>query len=129
MARGQARVVQAELLGEAGPEVREDDVGAGQQPLDHRAGAGVAQVEWQRVLAAVARDEVARLAGRQRRQVADRIASERLDLDHVGAALGQELRAERDGDELAELHDLESGERPGVVRHGRLTISITGSLA
>src|SRR5205807_9076193 len=79
VARGQARVVQAELLGEAGPEVREDDVGAGQQPLDHRAGAGVAQVEWQRVLAAVARDEVARLAGRQRRQVADRTASERLD--------------------------------------------------
>ena len=111
MARRQARIVETDLLGEAGTEVGEDDVGARHQPVDHRARTGMAQVQRQRVLAAVARDEVTRLTGRQRRQVANGIALQRLDLDDVGAALGQELRAEGDRDELAELHDLETGER------------------
>ena len=83
----------------------------GHQPLDHRPRVRVAYVERQRVLALIARDEVARLAGRQRRQVAHRIALERLDLDDVRAAVGQELRTERDRDELAELHDLQPRER------------------
>ena len=78
----------------------------------------MAEVERQRVLAAVARDEVPRLAGGERRQLADRVAVERLDLDHVRAALGEELRAEGDGDELAELDDLDAGERL-LARHER----------
>jgi len=77
------------------------------------------QVEWQRALAAVARHEVARFAGRQRRQQAHRVTLDRLHLDDVGAALGEDLGAEGDRDELAELDDLDAGERAGVV-HGAL---------
>jgi hypothetical protein len=47
--------------------------------------------------------------------VAHRIAVERLDLDDVRAAVGEQLRAERDCDELTELHDVQAGERASVV--------------
>ena len=77
----------------------------------------MAEVEGERVLAAIARDEVPRLAGGERQKLAGRVAGQRLDLDDVGAALGEELRAERDGDELAELDDLEPGARL-LARHG-----------
>src|SRR5436309_11002460 len=73
------------------------------------------EVERQRVLAAVAREEVTGFAGGQRRQLAHGIALERLDLDDVSAALREDLRAEGDGDELAELDDLDAGERSHVV--------------
>ena len=77
------------------------------------------QVERQRVLAAVSRKKVTGLAGSQRRQLTDRIALDRLDLDHVRAALGEDMSAEGDGDELAELDDLDPGERSCGV-HGAL---------
>jgi hypothetical protein len=75
----------------------------------------VTQVERQRVLAAVARQEVARLARDHGRELAHRVALERLDLDDARAALGEQLGTERDGDELAELDHLDAGERTGVV--------------
>jgi hypothetical protein len=115
VALGQAPPVEAELLGQAGSEVGEHDVGAGHQPIDHRPRGGVAHVERQRVLALIARDEMARLAGGERRQVADGVAVERLDLDDVRAAVGQQLGAERDRDELAELHG-PRGRRTGERR-------------
>src|SRR5437899_2265497 len=83
-----------------------------------------------RVLAAVAREEVTGLAGGQRRQLAHGIALERLDLDDVSAALREDLRAEGDGDELAELDDLDAGERSHVVhsnssaRRGRVAANL-----
>src|SRR5437660_1681922 len=58
-----------------------------------------------------------------RRQLAHRIALDRLDLDDVGAALGEDLRAEGDGDELAELDDLDAGERARGV-HGAASVAV-----
>ena len=78
----------------------------------------MAKIERQRMLAAVAGDEVARLAGRQRRQLAHGVALDGLHLDDVGAALGENLRAEGNGDELAELDDLDAGERARGVHGG-----------
>jgi hypothetical protein len=71
------------------------------------------------VLAAVPGEKVTGLAGRQRRQLAHGISLDRLDLDDVRAALGEDLRAEGHGDELAELDDLDAGERSCGV-HGAL---------
>jgi hypothetical protein len=71
------------------------------------------------VLATISRKKVAGLTGGQRRELADRIAFDRLDLDDVRAALGEDLGAEGDGDELAELDDLDPGERACGV-HGAL---------
>jgi hypothetical protein len=116
-ARREARPVKAELGGQPRAKVRQHHVGVGEEALDDARGRGVAQVQRQRVLAAVARQEVTGLAGRQRRQLPHGIALDRLDLDDVRAALGEELRAERNGDELAELDDLDAGEWSRVV-HG-----------
>jgi hypothetical protein len=107
--------LESQLRGKPGPEVRQHDVGAREEPVDDGPGRRVAQVERQRVLAAVAGDEVARLARRQRAQLAHRIALQRLDLDDVSAALGEHLGAEGRRDELPELHHLDAGERSGVV--------------
>ena len=79
----------------------------------------MAEVEGQRVLAPVTGDEVPRLAGGQRRQLAHGVTLEGFHLDNVSAALGEDLRAERNRDELAELDDLDAGERTRVV-HGRV---------
>src|SRR5204863_891442 len=95
----------------AGAEVREDHVGAREQALDDVLNTPVAQIQRERALAAVARQEMARLARDERRELPHRITLERLDLDHARAALRQQLRAERNGDELAELDDLDAGER------------------
>ena len=69
------------------------------------------------MLAAVPGEEVTGLAGGQRRQLTHGIALDRLHLDDVSAALREDLRAEGDGDELAELDDLDAGERSHIV-HG-----------
>ena len=119
VARPEARVVEAELGGQPRPEIGEHDIGPGDQRLDDARGGGMPEVEGKRVLAAIARDEVPRLAGRERQKLAGLVAGRRLDLDDVGAALGEELRAERDGDELAELDDLEPGERLLARHDGR----------
>ncbi len=115
MARRQARPVQAQLGRQAGAEVREHDVGAGQEAVDDAPGRRMAEVERQRMLAPVPGDEVARLAGRQRRQLAHRVAVDRLHLDDVSAALRQNLGAEGNRDELAELDHLDAGERARIV--------------
>ena len=89
----------------------------------------MAEVERQRVLAPVAGDEVPRLAGGQWRQLAHGVALERLHLDHVSAALGEDLRAEGNRDELTELDDLDAGERARVVHgYARRAASISSTV-
>jgi len=44
----------------------------------------------------------------------ERIASGRLDLDHLGAEIGQDVRAEWRRDVVAELQNPEPGERAGA---------------
>ena len=41
------------------------------------------------------------------------VAAGRLDLDHVGAEVGEEHRSERAGEELAEVDDPQPFQRPG----------------
>jgi hypothetical protein len=78
------------------------------------------------VLAPIAGEEMPRLAGHQRGQMAHGIAFQRFDLDHVGAALGQHLSAEGDGDELTELDDLHTGK--WLARHwGGSSVGSVGS--
>src|SRR6266545_8147215 len=90
---------------------------AGQEARDDGRGGRITEVEGQRVLAPVTGDEVPRLAGGQRRQLAHGVTLEGLHFDNVRAALGEDLRAEGNRDELAELDDLDAGERTRIV-HG-----------
>src|SRR5881628_3764840 len=75
----------------------------------------MAQVEGQRVLAAVTDQEVTALAAAKRGDVAARLALQRLDLDHVGATVGEHLSRPRHGDEVAEFEHRDARER--LVSH------------
>jgi len=117
--RPELLVLEPELGGEAGAHVGQDDVGACEERLEDLARVGMAQIERQRVLAAVADEEVPALAAAERRDVTARLALERLDLDHVGAAVGEDLPRPRHRDEVAELDDGDAGE--GTLGAHRLT--------
>ncbi len=69
------------------------------------------EVEDDRPLAAVQRDEVAPEARGDRHDVAIAVARRRLDLDHLGAEIAEDHAAQRACDVLRVLHDAHSGER------------------
>jgi hypothetical protein len=56
---------------------------------------------------------------RDRRGVAEHVAfARRLDLDHLGAAVGQQAAAPRSGHQRAQVDHADPGERAEVVFHG-----------
>src|SRR5207249_4238958 len=96
-------------------EVLDDDVGAADEVEEYLAARCALQVEYQRALAAVPADEAEELEP-------ERIAARRLDLDDVGAELGEQQRTERTRDEIAEVEDtdpLEAGARSVAGRSVR----------
>ena len=96
--------------------VGDQDRGVAEQRGEGLAVAVVVQVEDDPALAGVAVQEQRRgfrvAAGCSSRAVAGR----RLDLDHVGAEVGEQLAAVRAGDAFGQLDDTEAGERRGGRR-------------
>jgi hypothetical protein len=104
-------------------EVADDAVADRRQPAQERAPLGVAEVERAGALARVRVLEVAarlrvrvRVAGQdavERRAVGARHVHPAggLDLDHVGAEVGQQPRAERSGDDPGEVEQADARER------------------
>ena len=74
------------------------------QPLEHGCRVGMLKGQCDVALVALASVE-----GPVR--VAQRIAGGRLHLDHIGTQIGQQLRGERSGQEIAEVEDLEAIKR------------------
>ena len=112
VARAQGRRVHAEPARGARPEALHDDVGARGERVDDRGGARRPQVERQALLAEVERPVVDALARDERRERAQRIAAARvLDLDHLGAELGQREGAHRARQQAREVEDGEAVER------------------
>ena len=106
----EAVVVEAELGGEAGAEVGEDDVGPGKEGVEDGGGLVVAEGEGEGVGAAVAGEEVAGDIAPAVAGIAGGLALVGLDLDDVGAAIGKELGAVGNGHELAEFQHGDAGE-------------------
>ena len=89
-----------------GPEVVEHDVGGRDQLAQHGLAFGAAQVERQRSLVAVERREIEAEAVAQDALLADRVAVvDALDLDDLGAHVGEEHRAERPGQDPRQIDD------------------------
>ena len=65
------------------------------------------------------------LAVANRRRGAAHVAARRLDLDDVGAHVGQQRAAQRAGDEVRQLDDADAGERFGIYWTLRPALSIT----
>ena len=69
------------------------------------------EVEHQAALVAVERDEAHALVVADRRRGAAHVALRRLDLDDVGAHVGEQRAGQRPGDEVRQLDDANPGER------------------
>ncbi len=98
-------------------EVLDQDVGAFQQAQQHRLTLRLADVERDRALVAVDADEIAGVTFVERRApVAHLVTLRRLDLDHVGAMIGQDHRAVRTAEDAGQVDDLQAGQRAGRFR-------------
>ena len=88
-------------------------VGVLQQRCQDGASFGPRQVEAERALAAVDGTEIGGVAGivERRAEQPRLVARRRLDLDHVGAVIGQHLGAERAGQHARQVDDPKTGQR------------------
>ena len=119
--RAQHVVADAPFVERARLEILDQDVGALQQLHQHGAPAFGGEVEPDRTLVAVDADEIGRVFAVERRSpVAHLVAGGRLDLDHVGAVIGENLRAIGSAEHPREIDHAQSGHRAGGVfsRHG-----------
>ena len=94
----QILVAQAQPLDRLRPAVVDEEVGRPDHVLQHGAGGGLLEIEAERALVAVGRHvdrPHALVAPHRAARHAQQIALRRLDLDHVGAHVGQMLRGER----------------------------------
>ncbi len=111
--RAERLVGEPELRRKIAPQVVVDPVRDADEIVEHRPGLRMAQVERQRLLAAVEGLEVERVAvGLPGRHVARDVAADRgvLDLDDLGAEVGEHLRAEGARAELGDGDDAEAVE-------------------
>src|SRR2546421_4478965 len=109
----QPRFADAQPVGHARAHVLHDHVGVTREPLDDGASLGRLEVDGDRALAAVPREEAGLLAGG--------IALERLDLDYVGVEIGEPRRRVVDGDGRRQVDDANALERSGQIRHRTLS--------
>jgi hypothetical protein len=104
-------VADAPFLERAGLEVVDQDVGGLEQAQQHLAPLGLGEVERRHALVAVHADEVRRGAVAERRApVAHLVALRRLDLDDVGAVVGEHLRAVGPAEHAGQVDDADAKE-------------------
>ncbi len=122
--RAHRLVADAEAVEHAGPEGLEHDVGAGDEPQQHLAPGGLLEVDPHRGLVAVQREEQRPLRGVLGALVVGRRPAhvvahpEVLDLDHLGAEVGQQQRAEPARQQAGEVEDADALKREA---HGRVS--------
>ena len=109
----------AHLLDDAGPQVLDQDVGIAREPLQLLDVGGVLDVDRDRTLVAVGRVKHHRGVVDERRAPHPRVvaAVRLLDLDDVGADVGQDRAGQRTRQRLSDLDHLDARERSG---HGVL---------
>ena len=110
-------VAEAPVLHRAGLEVLDQHVGLREQAQQHRAALGLADIERDRALVAVDADEIARIAVLERRPpVARLVALRRLDLDHLGAVVGQDHGGVGAAEHAGEVDHPDAGQRARGLR-------------
>ena len=117
-------VAEPEPRHDARAELLDQHVGAFDQRLKLGAIRFALEVEHQAFLAAVEQREHRALAVETRLVMAQVLAARPLDLDHLGAGLGQQQGGERPRQERGEVED----EKPGQRLHGSTGVS-AGQLA
>jgi hypothetical protein len=116
--RGKRRVADAELVHDAGAETLDDDVRRQSQSAEHGDALGLLQVEAQRALVAV--DELEEGAGFARpgahRTGVVALAGV-LDLDDVGAEVGEVLGGDGARQQPGEVEHAQAGKRLAALSH------------
>src|SRR5947208_2679884 len=118
--RPELRVREAQALHDAGAEIFPDHVRLTDELVEHLAATLAVEVERERFLVAIDRQEVRRLAvGQERRAHAPhRVAAIRiLDLDHLGALVGEQHRAVRSREHTREVEDANAFEELHFASH------------
>ena len=115
----------AEPLHGAGSVVFQDDVGRRRQPMQQRAAFVRFQVDGDAALVAIEGGEE---SGGKAEQPPGGVAVRRLDLDHIGAEIGQDQARSRAHDGVAEFEHANAGKRRRVVG-SRLRVSHRDSLS
>src|SRR6267142_2480706 len=127
--RRQRLVVHAEARGDAGPVVLDEDVGGRHQLLQDGDALGALEVEYEAALVAVDGQEGRRDTGRGLEiHRAGRLAPGRLDLDDVGAHVGEEHRAEGARHHLRLIEDAQALQRSWPIAHGSQSTTACGLL-
>ncbi len=113
---GHGGVVQAEGRQRPGTEILDDHVRSAAQVQHQRPSGRVVEIDRHVALPGVLLRVVVRDAVRSRGGDASEITGGRLDLDHVGTEVPQNLGAVRPGENPTEVHDLHAVERLGNGR-------------
>ena len=112
------RIVELEIGHRAGPQVLDQHVRALRELAENLFSFRGLEIQRQRPLVAVEPDEARRLAVEEGRCGANLIAAVGvLDLDHVGAQIGEDLPRPRPGQDARKLENADTGKRSG---HGGL---------
>src|SRR5882757_1743781 len=108
-----------------GPHVADEDIGAGDQPKQGGVPVRLLEIEDDRALVAVEVDELARHAGMAAAfgHGAQEIAAGRLNLDDVGAVVGERSRADRPDDDRRQVDDADARERTAAHAANSSSIS------
>ena len=104
-------IAAAEPVHGAGRVVLDHDVGGCRQPMQQRAAFIGFEIDGEAALVAVERAEE---AGGKAEQPAGGIAVDRLDLDHVGAEIGENEPRARPHDGVAEFEHANAGKGEGA---------------
>jgi hypothetical protein len=123
-------VADAPFVQRARLEILDQDVGAFQHLHQNGAPALGSKIEPDRALVAVDADEIGRILAMERRSpVAHLVAGGRLDLDHVGAVIGEDLRAIGAAEHAREIDHAQSRHRAGWCFRGHGVSSCEGDRA
>ena len=101
-------------LERARPEVLDDDVGCGRETAEHVLTVGLAEIKRHALAPASFDGPEQGVAVGERSDLAHEVAGSGLfDLDHLGAHLTEQSRAERRGDPCAEIQHAQPIQRSG----------------
>jgi hypothetical protein len=114
---------EAQAVHDAGPELLDQNLGLGDERQEPRDLLRVLEVERQAALAAVEQREAQALAVQPGRVAAHAVAlAGALDLDHLGAGLGQQQGGQGPGQQGREVEHAQALERP----HGPGALAVCG---
>src|SRR5205085_4152741 len=107
------RIIDAEASRHRGPEILDQHIGALDHAVQDRESLLLLQIEGNGALAAIGPEEKASLTRQAGGELAQHVALRRLDLDDVGAEIGEERATVGPCQITAEIEHRDAAERPG----------------